>query len=80
METCPVDIEEIRAVRSMMIFDRYLLIVNKNWFGMISCFLNCVVNGMCFSIVYTLKDVVCFDSPLLINIFVFITLTFKFIV
>ena len=80
MESCPVDIEEIRAVRSMMIFDKYLHIVNKNWFGMISCFLNCVVNEMCFSIVYTLKDVVCFDFPLLINISVFIALTFKLIV
>ena len=31
METCPADIEEIRAVRSMMMFDKYLYIINKNW-------------------------------------------------
>ena len=31
MEACPVDIEEIHAVRSMTMFNKYLHIVNKKW-------------------------------------------------
>ena len=55
METCPADTEEIRTVRLVMIFDKYLSIMNKIGYGMTSSCLNYVVNGICFSNVYSVN-------------------------
>ena len=74
METCPADIEEIRTVRSMTIFDKYLCIMDKVGYRMISRCINCVVIGMCFSNVYSLKGCCLFQFSIIDTHIFFIAL------